>query len=113
MGSEAPRTKGTDEGFLENPSEAFAPADFCRLAEHLPHMVWVCQPDGTLDYLNSHGLKYFGVRLRNSITLFPSGPIAHPEDHAGSLAAWKKALEVREALSIETRLLRADGAFRW
>jgi len=76
-------------------------------------MVWVCKPDGTLDYLNSHGLKYFGMRLRNSVTLFPSGPIAHPEDHAGSLAAWKNALQVREPLSIETRLLRADGAFRW
>jgi PAS domain S-box-containing protein len=113
MGSEAPRTKGTDEGFLQSPTEAFTPADFRRLAEHLPHMVWVCQPDGTLEYLNSHGLKYFGVRLRRSIALFPSGAIAHPEDEAGSLAAWNKALQVQESLSIETRLLRADGAFRW
>jgi PAS domain S-box-containing protein len=113
MGSEAPRATEADSGFLQNPSEAFAPTDFRRLAEHLPHMVWVCQPDGTLDYLNSHGLKYFGVTLRNATTLFPSGAIAHPEDHAGSIAAWEKALQVREALSVETRLLRADGAFRW
>lgn len=113
MGSEAPRATEADIGFLEDPTEAFAPSDFRRLAEHVPHMVWVCQPDGTLDYLNSHGLKYFGVTLRNATALFPSGAIAHPEDHAGSLAAWKKALEVREALSVETRLLRADGAFRW
>jgi len=113
MGSEAPRATEADSGFLQNPTEAFVPADFRRLAEHLPHMVWVCQPDGTLDYLNSHGLKYFGVKLRNATALFPSGAIAHPEDHAGSLAAWTKALQVREALSVETRLLRADGAFRW
>src|ERR1700742_1757891 len=113
MGSEAPRATEVDSGFLQDPTEAFAPSDFRRLAEHVPHMVWVCQPDGTLDYLNSHGLKYFGVKLRNATTLFPSGAIAHPEDHAGSLAAWNKALQVREALSIETRLLRADGAFRW
>src|SRR3954469_5732251 len=112
MGSEALSAMGTGNGFLQNPTEAFTPADFRRLAEHLPHMVWVCKPDGTLDYLNSHGVKYFGVRLRNSVTLFPSGAIAHPEDHAGSLAAWKEALQVREALSMETRLLRADGAFR-
>ena len=46
---------------MQNPTEAFAPSDFRRLAEHLPHMVWICKPDGTLDYLNSHGLKYFGV----------------------------------------------------
>jgi PAS domain S-box-containing protein len=113
MGSEAPRATEADSGFLQNPTEAFAPSDFRRLAEHLPHMVWVCQPDGTLDYLNSHGLKYFGVKLRNATALFPSGAIAHPEDRAGSLAAWKRALQVRETLSVETRLLRADGAFRW
>src|ERR1700743_1731123 len=113
MGSETPNTQAAGVGFLQNPTDAFAPSDFRRLAEHLPHMVWVCKPDGTIDYLNSHGLNYFGVRLRSSITPFPSGTIAHPEDHAGSLAAWKKALQVREALSIETRLLRADGAFRW
>ena len=104
---------GAGNGFLQNPTDAFTPMDFRRLAEHLPQMVWICKPDGTLDYLNSHGLKYFGVRLRDSIALFPSGAIAHPDDHAGSCAAWKKALKVREALSMEARLLRADGSFRW
>ena len=104
---------GAGNGFLQNPTDAFTPVDFRRLAEHLPQMVWICKPDGTLDYLNSHGLKYFGVRLRDSIALFPSGAIAHPDDHAGSCAAWKKALKVREALSMEARLLRADGSFRW
>ncbi len=103
----------TDEGFLQSPTDGFAPEDFRRLAEHLPHMVWVCRPDGTLDYLNSHGLAYFGVELHDSLALFPSGAIAHPEDQAGSLAAWQKALQVQEALSMKTRLLRADGAFRW
>ena len=113
MGSEAPRTKDAAEGFLQNPSDAFTPLDFRRLAEHVPHMVWICTPDGTLDYLNSHGLKYFGVKLRGCTKLFPSGAISHPEDHAGSCAAWARALRVREALNVETRLLRADGAFRW
>src|ERR1700761_9266111 len=112
MGSEAPRTKEAESGFLQNPTDAFAPSDFRRLAEHLPHMVWVCRPDGTLDYLNSHGLKYFGVRLRDSIALFPSGGVSHPDDHASCLAAWDTALRAQEALSFETRLLRADGAFR-
>lgn len=83
------------------------------MAEHLPHMVWICQPDGTLDYLNSHGLKYFGVKLRDATAFFPSGAIAHPADHAGSCAAWKNALQIRESLSMESRLLRADGAFHW
>src|SRR3569833_3758456 len=113
MGSEAPLAQAAEPGFLQSPTEAFSPSDFRRLAEHLPHMVWICKPDGTLDYLNSHGLKYFGLRLRDSIALFPSGAIAHPDDHAGSCAAWKKALQVREALNMEARLLLAVGSFRW
>ncbi|HWM68466.1 MAG TPA: ATP-binding protein [Steroidobacteraceae bacterium] len=113
MGSEGPSLEGAGGGVFQNPTDAFSPSDFRRLAEHLPHMVWICRPDGTLDYINSHGLRYFGVKLRDSIALFPSGAITHPDDHEGSRAAWTRALEVREGLSMEARLLRSDGAFRW
>ncbi len=98
---------------MQSPAIAFVPSDFRRLAEHLPHMVWICKPDGTLDYLNALGLKYFGVRLRDCVALFPSGGIAHPDDQEASSAAWKRALQAREPLSMEARLLRADGEFRW
>jgi PAS domain S-box-containing protein len=113
MGSEAQWPGGAEGGFLQNPSDAFGPSDFRLLAEHLPHMVWVCRPDGTLDYMNSHGLSYFGVQLRDSIELFPAGPLAHPDDREGSRTAWERALRVQETLSMEARLLRSDGAFRW
>jgi PAS domain S-box-containing protein len=113
MGSEAQWMGGGEGGFLQNPSDALGSSDFRRLAEHVPHMVWICRPDGTLDYMNSHGLGYFGVNLRDSVELFPSGRIAHPDDREGSRSAWKRALRVREAISMEARLLRSDGAFRW
>jgi PAS domain S-box-containing protein len=113
MGSEAQRPSSTEDGFLQDPSDALGPSDFRRLAEHLPHMVWICRPDGTLDYMNSHGLGYFGANLRDCIELFPSGPIAHPDDREGSHTAWERALRAHEALSMEARLLRSDGAFRW
>ncbi|MBS0421640.1 MAG: PAS domain-containing protein [Proteobacteria bacterium] len=113
MGSEGAGAQEAGNGFLQNPTAAFVPSDFRRLAEHLPHMVWICKPDGTLDYLNSHGVNYFGVRLRDSLALFPSGGIAHPDDREGAGAAWRRALQARKALSLETRLLRADGVFRW
>src|SRR5882762_8573270 len=113
MGSEAQWQGGAEGGFLQNPTCALGPSDFRLLAEHLPHMVWICRPDGTLDYMNSHGLSYFGVQLRDSIELFPAGPLAHPDDREGSRTAWERALRVQETLSIEARLLRSDGAFRW
>lgn len=113
MGSEVQGLGGADDGFLQNPTDSLGSSDFRRLAEHLPHMVWICTPDGTLDYMNSHGLGYFGVKLRDSIKLFPSGPIAHPDDREGSRTAWERALLAQEALNMEARLLRSDGVFRW
>ena len=113
MGSEAQWQGGAEGGFLQNPTCALGLSDFRLLAEHLPHMVWICRPDGTLDYMNSHGLSYFGVRLRDSSKYFPHGPFAHPDDREGSRTAWERAFQVQETLSMEARLLRSDGAFRW
>jgi PAS domain S-box-containing protein len=114
MGSDAQDVASANRGgFLQSPAGGFAPSDFRLLAEALPHMVWFCRPDGTLDYMNSRGMGYFGVNLSNSIRLFPSGLVAHPEDRDRSRAAWEHALSVEEALSIEARLQRSDGAFRW
>jgi PAS domain S-box-containing protein len=76
-------------------------------------MVWVCRPDGTLDYMNSHGLGYFGATLRECTRLFPSGAIAHPDDREHSRDAWEQALRLEEALTLEARLQRSDGVFRW
>jgi PAS domain S-box-containing protein len=114
MGSEAQWANNAGGvGFLQEPTDAFGPSDFRLLAEHLPHMVWICRPDGTLDYMNPHGVGYFGVRLRDCITLFPSGGIAHPDDHEQSLSVWRQALQTLEPISMESRLQRFDGVFRW
>jgi PAS domain S-box-containing protein len=113
-GIEAQWAKNTDgSGFLQDPTDGFSPFDFRRLAEHLTHMVWICKPDGTLDYMNPHGLTYFGTRLRDAVAVFPSGPLSHADDRERSRIAWQQALQSQEPLSIETRLRRADGAFRW
>ncbi|MDB6161865.1 MAG: histidine kinase [Gammaproteobacteria bacterium] len=113
MGSEAQGVASANRGSCGSPAGGFARSDFRLLAEALPHMVWVCRPDGTLEYMNSRGLGYFGANLRNSIKLFPSGLVAHPDDRERSRAAWEHALCVQEALSMEARLQRSDGEFRW
>src|SRR4030081_300431 len=114
MGSEAQGVASANRGgSCGSPAGGFARSDFRLLAEPLPHLVWVCGPDGTLEYMNSRGLGYFGANLRNSIKLFPSGLVAHPDDRERSRAAWEHALRLQEALSIEARLQRSDGAFRW
>jgi PAS domain S-box-containing protein len=114
MGSEAQWAQNTDgSGFLQTPTDGFSPSDFRLLAEHLTHMVWICRPDGTLEYMNPHGLGYFGVALREAVTSFPCGLLSHPDDREQSRISWQHAIESQQPLNIETRLLCADGAFRW
>src|ERR1700761_9146277 len=114
MGSKAQRDESSiGAGFLKDPAEGFDSSDFRRLAEHLPHMVWICKPDGSLDYMNPHGQGYFGIGLREAAALFPSGPLSHPDDRERSRVAWQRAIQSQESLGLELRLQRADGAFRW
>jgi PAS domain S-box-containing protein len=87
-------------------------AEFRTLAEAVPHHVWTARPDGELNWFNPRVYEYTG-----------SGPgkfdgarwssIVHPDDVAGAVAAWTKAIRSGEAYEVEFRLRRADGAFRW
>jgi PAS domain S-box-containing protein len=119
MGSQAQQRPGplparsSAETLPENGADGGDGTDFRLLAEALPHLVWVCRPDGTLDYLNRQGLEFFGPQLRDASCPFPSGPGVHPEDEARALAVWANATRSGEPLQLEARLRRFDGAFRW
>jgi PAS domain S-box-containing protein len=83
------------------------------LAEATPHVVWITQPDGRLDYCNQQWYDYTG--LTQAQTLGSEWvSFVYPDDRERILDQWKKALEVGESYEIEYRLKRAvDGAYRW
>ncbi len=114
MGSNEHGTASVEgNGFPRNPSDGFGPADFRLLAEHVRDIVWCCRPDGTLDYMNSHGLRYFGAGLGKSTTFFPPAPVLHPDDREAAHSAWEEAIRERRHWNIEARLQRSDGAYLW
>ena len=93
------------------PESGTGGADFKLLADALPHIVWVCRPEGALEFLNRQGIEFFGVAPASCP--FPSGSAVHPEDAPHMLAAWDAAMRVGEPLKIELRLQRFDGHYRW
>jgi PAS domain S-box-containing protein len=115
MGSEAdPHAELSGRGASHTvPESGTGGADFRLLADALPHLVWVCRPDGTLDYLNRRGIEYFGTALNPLRGLFLGGGATHPQDDARTLAAWNHSMHSGDPLDFETRLRRFDGAFRW
>ncbi len=116
MGSEArPHTelsgRGTPHTMPESGSTGAA--DFRLLADALPHLVWVCRPDGVLDYLNRRGSEFFGSVLDAEHGPFLCGAATHPDDEERARSAWHHATRTGDGLSFETRLRRYDGAYRW
>src|SRR5579871_6885194 len=114
MGSDAQPVDLTGElERLQIPPEGVTSSEFRIFAETLPYMAWVCDADGGLRYLNSEGVSYFGRQALLAARLFPPGEVFHPEDREEVRALWERTRRTQEKLSLEARLRRADGTYRW
>ncbi len=83
------------------------------LAEAMPHIVWIADEAGQIDYLNRAWYDYVGHAPQGTIAT--AWMIAlHPEDREPSLRAWSASLESGRPYEIQCRLRRAsDGMYRW
>ena len=85
---------------------------FRELAESMPQIVWAASADGRNIYFNQQWVDYTGLTLEESrgegwITPF------HPDDRQRAWNAWQDAVQHRDTYSLESRLRRADGVYRW
>jgi len=86
--------------------------EFRTLSEAVPQMIWITRPDGSNVYCNQQWMDYTGFTLEESAS---NGWIKayHAEDLQGALDAWQRATATASTYSVECRLRRADGAYRW
>ncbi len=91
---------------------ATSEAEFRNLAEAMPQIVWVTNADGSVLYFNRNWMQYTGYSLDEG---FGDGWIVaiHPDDRQPVLDAWQRATSTLDTYSIECRLRRADGEYRW
>jgi PAS domain S-box-containing protein len=85
---------------------------FRTIANSGSALVWTSDADGTTDFYNDRTLQFTG---RSQEQLRGNGwlEVLHPDDRARSIRNHLAAVETREAFSIEFRVLRADGEYRW
>ncbi len=88
-------------------------ADFQLLAESLPQIVWVQRRDGALEFVNSRGLAYVGRTLAELASPRDSAALLHRLDRARALRSWREAIMAGSDFSLEARLRRRDGSYRW
>lgn len=87
-------------------------AQFRRLTDAMPQIVWTMQPDGTYTYFNQNCLDYTGLhgeeRRINSWT-----GLIHPDDRLHASGLWEPTLVGGQIVDVECRVRRADGLYRW
>ena len=85
---------------------------FYTLAESVPHMVWMAEPDGTVFWFNQAWYEYtgtshdemFGWGWRNAID---------PEFRSEVERVWKESLETGSPFEMEYPILGRNGESRW
>lgn len=86
--------------------------EFRNLAEAMPQIVWVTGADGSATYLNQIWMDYTGLTLGESLGHGWNEPF-HPEDQQRAWDAWRHAVSTVSTYSLECRMRRADGEYRW
>ena len=98
--------KRAEEALLASESK------FHTLAEIVPQIVWTTRPDGWWTYINQRWVEYTGLSLEESLGDGWNKPL-HPDERQSAWEAWHKAMETAGTYSLESRLRRADGVYRW
>jgi PAS domain S-box-containing protein len=93
--------------------EAIDPEQSFRLlADNAPVMIWRSGPDKLCDWFNRPWLRFTGRTMEQELgNGWTEG--VHPADFARCFSTYVTAFDGREEFSMEYRLRRHDGVFRW
>jgi PAS domain S-box-containing protein len=85
---------------------------FRFLADKAPVLIWMSGPSMGFDFLNRYWLEFTGRTADQEIGGGWLDSI-HPDDRTQCWDAYSSAFEDRRAFTVEYRLRRQDGQFRW
>ena len=85
---------------------------FRTLADNAPVLIWMAGTDKKCTYCNKTWLEFTGRRLQEELGDGWTTNI-HPEDMDSSMQIYYESFEKREEFTMEYRLKRKDGEYRW
>ena len=101
----------------EQAARLLAEADSRRyrfLAKAIPQIVWTATPDGRLDSYNPRWAEYTGLEShRDHEHDRDWHATLHPDDVRRWFEGWTRARTSGTSLTIDLRLRRTDGSYRW
>ncbi len=83
-----------------------------QMADSIPQMIWVTDPDGNAYFHNERWTIYTGV---NASALINDGwlQVLHAEDLPAVKSKWQEAFVHKSVFETEYRLKGSDGIYRW
>ena len=85
---------------------------FRVMADTTPSLIWMCDAEGNVTYLNEQRIALTGAEANvgygNAWTAY-----VHPDDLKKVLDVFSKGMKGHERFSMEYRLRRQDGVYRW
>ena len=85
---------------------------FRVMADTAPALVWMCDAQGKITYLNERRIAFTGPDPKAGYGDTWAGYI-HPDDLKNVLDTLSEALRTHQPFSREYRLRRSDGVYRW
>jgi PAS domain S-box-containing protein len=112
MGQNPPSAGQSELQVTEDVGAAVLSDSFRRFADVVPLMLWRSDPNGEAVHHNECWLAFTGRTLEEELSLgWREG--LHPEDFERHARIVATALTAREPFSVEFRLRRHDGVYRW
>jgi PAS domain S-box-containing protein len=88
--------------------------NFRRIVDGIPGLVYTLTADGEVEFVNQQILNYTGKTFEELKRWETTDPdLIHPDDVQKLIAARKRTLETGQPHTVEHRLRRADGVYRW
>ena len=87
-------------------------ARFRIMADSVPVMLWMTEPDGSCSFLNREWYEFTGQTPETGLGAGWIGAL-HPEDHSAVGDIFLAANANHEPYRAEYRIRRADGEYRW
>jgi len=101
--AQAALTKATDE---LRKSEA----QLRNTIDNIPGFISILSPKGEIELVNQQTLDYLGMTLEQ---IRDWSAVLHADDREAMVTTWKRSSETGEPYSMQHRIRRADGVYRW
>lgn len=83
-----------------------------RLVESMPHIVWLTDPEGRVEFVNRRGETTLDLSVP-AMAGWGWTDLLHPDDLQPCRELWREALETGVTFRTECRLRLADGSHGW